>query len=298
MKVCILISTFEKFRRLAEWTARRMDLEWKDHPPIFYAGLDADGGASLGFHGESSDWMSVNRDAVMRLRDCGYTHAYLILDDHPPVGRCSEEFLNEELPRLAVELDAAYIGLLGYGQHHPLEGKRLGRNHASLERSNPDYRWKFSLHPGLWKLDSLERILNSRMDLYQGKDRSPWNFERHRDSLEFSFQFPSFRVYGAKDATGGLPTRFKLLTEAIRRFFADCALFVAKAKGGQVARDKEEVRLHWLYGHYLGAYPLFWSGCMRQGRINADFETWVQCHGNSRIQSDWERARADCFLDG
>jgi hypothetical protein len=298
MKTCILISTFEKYRRLAEWTARRIDLEWKNHPPIYYAGLDADGVSSLGFDGNSSDWMSVNRDAVMRLRERGYTHTYLILDDHPPVGRCHESFLNEQLPRLAVELDASYIGLLGYGQHRPLEGKRLGRNHASLERSNPDYRWKFSLHPGLWKLDSLERILNARMALYRGKDRSPWNFERHRDSLEFSLQFPSFRVRGSNVLAEGILMRGKLLNEAMGRFFADCALFLAKKRGGQVARDEEEIRLHWLYGHYQGAYPMFWSGCMRQGRINKDFETWVRHQGNSLIQSDWERARADCFLDG
>ena len=298
MKVCILISTFEKFRRLAEWTAGRIEVEWQNHPPVFYAGLDAGGGSSLGFRGESSDWMSVNRDAVIRLRELGYTHAYLILDDHPPVGRCHDGFLNEELPRLAVELDASYIGLLGYGQHRPLEGKRLGRKYASLERSNPDYRWKFSLHPGLWKLDALERVLNSRMALYQGKDRSPWNFERHRDSLEFSLQFPSFRVRGSNVLAGGILMRGKLLNEAMVRFLADCALFLAKKRGGQVARDKQEIRLHWLYGHYQGAYPLFWSGCMRQGRINKDFETWVQRHGNSRIQSDWELARTDCFLDG
>ena len=298
MKVCILISTFEKYRRLAEWTARRIDLEWKNHPPIYYAGLLADGGACLGFHGESSDWMSVNRDAVICLRELGYTHAYLILDDHPPVGRCHEGFLNEELPRLAVELDASYIGLLGYGQHRPLEGKRLGRKYAGLEQSNPDYRWKFSLHPGLWKLDSLERILSARMDHYQGKDRSPWNFERHRDSLEFSLQFPSFRVCGENDITGGIATHCKLLREAIGRFFADCTLFLAKKRGGQVARDQEEVRLHWLYGHYQGPYPMYWSGCMRQGRINKDFEKWVRYHGNFLIRSDWERARADCFLDG
>lgn len=298
MKTCILISTFQKYRRLAEWTAHRIDSEWKDHPPVFYAGLDADSDASLGFHGESSDWMSVNRDAVMRLQEKGYTHAYLILDDHPPVGRCHEGFLNEELPRLAVDLDAAYIGLLGYGQHRPLEGRRLGRNHARLEQSNPDYRWKFSLHPGLWKLDALERVLNSRMELYTGKARSPWNFERHRDSLEFSLQFPSFRVHGANDAAGGFLMRFKLLTEAITRFFADCTLFVAKQRGGQVAREKEEVRLNWLYGHYQGPYPMFWSGCMRQGGINKDFEGWVRYQGTPRVQSDWERVRADCFLDG
>lgn len=298
MKVCILISTFEKYRCLAEWTAGRIRVEWKDHPPVFFAGLDIDGGSSLGFHGESSDWMSVNRDAVLRLMEKGYTYAYLILDDHPPVGRCHEGFLNEELPRLATELDAAYIGLLGYGQHRPLEGMRLGPNHAGLERSNPDYRWKFSLHPGLWNLESLERILRTRIDLYAGKERSPWNFERHRDTQEFSILFPSFRVHGASRSAGGSIARDSMVADAVRRFLADCVLFLVRHTGGQVARDAMEIRLHWLYGHYQGPYPMFWSGCMRQGKVNKDFERWVRSHGNALIREDWERAKADCFLEG
>lgn len=298
MKACILISTFEKFRRLAEWTAGRIEVEWENHPPVFYAGLDADGGSSLGFRGESSDWMSVNRDAVIRLLEKGYTHAYLILDDHPPVGRCHEGFLNEELPRLAVELDSAYIGLLGYGQHRPMEGRRLGLNHAGLERSNLDYRWKFSLHPGLWKLDALERVLNSRMDLYQGKDRTPWNFERHRDDREFTEQFPSFRIDGASCSTGGIVCVSSLFGDAFRRFIADCALFLAKHRGGQALRDAMEIRLHWVFGRYQGPYPMFWSGCMRQGKVNHDFEKWVQTHGSSRLQTAWARAKAECFLEG
>jgi len=298
MRTCILISTFEKCRRLAEWTAHRIESEWKDHPPVFYAGLDADCDASLGFHGESSDWMSVNRDAVMRLQEKGYTHAYLVLDDHPPVGRCHEVFLNEELPRLAVELNSAYIGLLGYGQHRPLEGRRLGLNHARLERSNPDYRWKFSLHPGLWKLESLEQILKSRMDLYHGKNRTPWNFERQRDDRDFAERFPSFRIDGASCSTGGIVCAGSLLADAFQRFIADCVLFLAKHRGGQPLRDAMEIRLHWVFGRYQGPYPMFWSGCMRKGKVNQDFEKWVQTHGSPRIQADWARAKTECFLEG
>lgn len=298
MKTCILISTFEKYRRLAEWTARRIRVEWGDHPPIFYAGLDADGGASLGFAGDSSDWMSVNLDAVMILREKGFTHCYLVLDDHPPVGPCNDLFLNEELPRIADNLGAAYVGLLGYGQHRRIEGSKLGREHAALEQSDPDYRWKFSLHPGLWKLESLERILRARMDLYNGEERSPWNFERHRDDREFSERFPSFRIHGASRSAEGFAGRLALVADTFRRFVADCALFLARHTGGKASRDALEIRLHWLYGRYQGPYPMFWSGCMRQGKVNRDFQKWVASHGNSGIRSDWERAKADCFLEG
>ena len=297
IKTCILISTFEKYRRLAEWTGERIDLEWKNHPPIFYAGLEIDGGRSLGFHGESSDWMSVNLDAVMRLQQKGYTHAYLVLDDHPPVGRCNEWFLNEELPRLAFQLDASYIGLLGYGQHRDCEGEILGRGAAHLEKSSLDYRWRFSLHPGLWKLASLEDILRSRMDLYHGRERSPWNFERHRDDPEFSRRFGSYRVHGTCSLAGGGGSLLGIAVEAIQRFIVDCILYAAKATGGKAVRDAVEIRSMWLYGHYEGPYPIFWSGCMRQGRVNQDFERWVARYGENVLRSSWNRVKADCLLD-
>jgi hypothetical protein len=297
MKTCILISTFEKYRRMAVWTAHCIDREWRDHPPVFYAGLDADGEGSLGFQGDSSDWMSVNLDGVTRLKKRGYTHAYLILDDHPPVGRCNEKYLNEELPRLASELDAAYIGLLGYGQHREREGEILGKEFSLLEKSALDYRWKFSLHPGLWKLDSLEDILRARMDLYHGRERSPWSFERHRDGLEFSRMFRSYRVHGASSAVGGLLSKLGIAAEACRRFAADCALFVAKITGGKAARDAAEIRRMWLYGHYQGPYPIFWSGCMRQGRVNRDFEKWVSRYGKLELESSWNEVKTDCFLE-
>jgi len=298
VRTCILISTFAKYQRLAQWTARRIDAEWKGHPPVFYAGLEADGVASLGFEGDSSDWMSVNLDAVMRLRGNGFTHAYLILDDHPPVGSCNHRFLNEELPKAAVNLGAAYIGLLGYGQHRRIEGQRVVSQGVVLERSNPNYRWKFSLHPGLWNLSLLEEILKARLDTYAGKDLSPWNFERHRDEREFSERFASFRVHGESHSIGGLAFRLEMIATGIRRFIADCALFLAKKSGGQKARDAAEVRHHWLYGLYQGPYPMFWSGCMRQGKVNPDFEKWVGRHGNSLIRSDWEQCKKDCFLEG
>jgi hypothetical protein len=282
---------------LAEWTAGRIEEEWKDHPPIFYAGLDADGGPSLGFHGEPSDWMSVNLDAVMRLQAKDYTHAYLILDDHPPVGRCNESFLNEELLRLASELDASYIGLLGYGQHRETKGDILGKEATHLEKSDLDYRWKFSLHPGLWKLASLESILRVRLDLYQGGGRSPWNFERHRDELEFSQRFGSYRVHGASSVAGGVLSKISIAVKACRRFVADCALFAAKATGGKAARDEAEIRSMWLYGHYQGPYPIFWSGCMRQGCVNQDFERWVTRYGSKNFQSSWNGVKADCSLE-
>jgi hypothetical protein len=89
-----------------------------------------------------------------------------------------------------------------------------------------------------------------------------------------------------------------MVADAVRRFSADCALFLAKNMGGQSSRDAMEIKLHWIYGRYHGPYPMFWSGCMRQGKVNRDFEKWVHSHGDQQLRSDWEGAKAECLLEG
>jgi len=296
---CLLISTFDRYERLARWTLGRIRREWEGNPPVFFAGLSRRDEESLGFDGDSSDWMSVNLQAVMRLREAGYTQCYLVLDDHPPVGRCHAEFLNRELPDLAARLHAAYIGLLGYGQHRPCEGKILEPEKAGLEHSLPTYRWKFSLHPGLWNLEDLQTLLECRMATYPPGQRSPWNFERHRDvpgnARVDSLAKRCFRIKGSSFVAPGSAARSTLAWESGLRFLADMDLFAAKVSRGQAARGSAERRRFWLFGHYLGPYPLYWSGCMQQGQPHADFDKWLNRLGPRELSSSWSAFKADCF---
>lgn len=296
---CILISTFDRCENLARWTLGRIDREWANHPPVFFAGLSRRDERSLGFDGDFSDWMGVNLQAVARLRASGYSHAYLILDDHPPVGRCHSGFLNDRLPELSVRLDAAYIGLLGYGQHRCREGEDLGRTFAHLEKTSPSYRWKFSLHPGLWNLGDLQTLLECRMEIYAQGQRTPWNFERHRDvpgDLRVdSIASRCFRVRGSSSLEPEFRSRGILTVESLFRFAADAELFAAKLAGGKIARDSAELRRLWMFGHYLGPYPIYWSGCVRQGKPHTDFEKWLASLGSNELVSSWNKARQDYF---
>ena len=296
---CILISTFDRCEKLARWTLGRIDSEWANHPPVFFAGLSRRDEQSLGFLGDSQDWMGVNLQAVQRLRESGYTHAYLILDDHPPVGCCHAGFLNDRLPALAERLGAAYVGLLGYGQHRLMEGEDLGPAFAHLEKTSPSYRWKFSLHPGLWNLGDLQTLLECRMETYPQGQRSPWNFERHRDvpgDLRVdSIASRCFRVRGSSSLDPELRSRGALLRDSLFRFAADTELFAAKLSGGKTARDAAQLRRLWMFGHYLGPYPIYWSGCMRQGKPHADFEKWLAGSGSNELVCSWNKAREDCF---
>ena len=296
----ILIATFDRYEALARWTAARIQLLWREHPRVFYSGLTSRDEGCLKFDGDSKDWMHVTLQAVRQLLDRGFKRVYLILDDHPPVGECQADYLNGRLPELSNRLGAAYIGLLGYGQHRRLEGEVLGRKDDFLEHSWPEYRWKFSLHPGLWNLEDLQTLLECRMETYPSGQRSPWNFERHRDlpgdTRVDSIARRCFRIRGSSSIAGGACARGTLVFESMLRLFADAELFAAKFSGGKPARDAAELRRFWMFGHYLGPYPIFWSGCMRQGKPHADFEKWLARFGPRELRASWRTARGECFL--
>lgn len=286
----ILVSTFDRYEPLARWTVGRIHKEWPEHPPIFSSGLSCRTPESLGFEGDSKDWMSVTLQAVQALRSRGFSHSYLVLDDHPPVGKCHALFLNEKLPRLASQINAAHISLLGYGQHRKQEGLVERFDGTRLERLPSSYRWKFSLHPGLWNLADLQFLLEQRMSQYGEWERTPWNFERHRDLTNDPVTIlcgaRCHRVHGVESLVQAAPTR--LLREAWLRLEADVAMFLAKLTGGQRARTSVEQKTLWRFGHYAGPYPIYWSGCLRQGKVHADFEKWLARFGEDDARRDWD----------
>ena len=299
MKAAILISTFDRYETLARWTAAQVERQWSQHPPIFYSGLTGKDEQCLGFSGDEADWMSVTLHAVEQLQQRGFTHAYLILDDHPPVGPCHEEALNEVLPGLALKLHATYIGLLGYGQHRGLEGKILGRKCFFLEQSSIDYRWKFSLHPGLWNLKALHTLLLRRLEFYSGEERTAWMFEQHFDEPSdpkiFSLMQRSYRINGTPFLKKKGQMRMEMLFESVERFAAGIMLFKAKITGGSLACDAAEKKLCWRYGHYLGPYPLFWSGVMQQGKPNQDWERWLQGSSDRELEVSWSQVKQEIW---
>jgi len=291
--LCILISSCDKYRPLADLTRERLGRLWRNHPPVFFAGLEGLTPDYLGFEGDPRDWMSVNLQAMQRLRQMGYRQVYLILDDHPPLGRCHEKFLNELLPTKANELKAAYVGLLGHGQHRGFEGKLLTGAGLGLEHTAESYRWKFSLHPGLWSVDALIDLLELRMAQYQGRDRSPWNFERHRDvpgTLPPSLLGASYRVDGhAWDAESG--KFWKAPLHQLVQFGFDLALFAVRLTCGGEKREAMSAR--WLapYSYYRGPYPLFWSGIMRQGTWNPDLGAYLRWSGAEGLRDELTAVR-------
>lgn len=272
MKTAILISSCPKNFELARWTAVVIDRWWAGHPPFFFSGSEA--GGSLGelvMRSDGRDWMAMTRDAVADLREMGYSHVYLILDDHPPMGRCNAGFLNRELPAAAERLGAAYVGLLGYGQHRERTGTTLGASDLFLQRLPRDFRWRFSLHPAYWSIEALETVLSVRMSQYPEDGHTPWNFERHRDERDVPARIPDsvaggvYRICGARFDTAPGRLRRSLMQRVIHGFF-DGALFLTRLLRGSAVRQEMSARWLWAYSYYRGPYPLFWGGVMMQGK--------------------------------
>ncbi|MBJ7390094.1 MAG: hypothetical protein JHC85_00920 [Chthoniobacterales bacterium] len=279
---CILISTCKRYRPVAEWTASRIAREWENHPPLRYAGLH-----------DTRDWMAVNLDAVDKVLKEGFRWLYLVLDDHPPVGPCNGSALNNELPRLAAELEAVNIGLLGWGQRREREGTVLGETYAKLLRNEASFRWKFSLHPSLWHADSLRELLEIRSAQFPVSERTPWNFERHRDGAQGPvgkrLLENTYRVHG-----GAMSTNGALGAEAARQtglLCYDIYRFALRILRGQRARNEFDRKNLWLYCYYRGPYPILWSGAMRQGVPSGDFENFLRFTRRTELRRGWDKVK-------
>ena len=281
-EVCILLLTCDRYRPVAEWTKHRIAADWASHPPLFVHGL-----------GDERDWMTVARDGVgARIAD-GFRWIYLVLDDHPPVGKCNAEALNSLLPQLARRLDAANVCLLGWGQRREKEGEVISARDGALRRNDVSFRWKFSLHPSLWNAEKLHELLGIRLAQFSGKERTAWNFERHRDQpggpVGSDLLANTYRVHGARMAAPGSVTFEFLRQPALLGL--DLFRFVLRVAGGQSRRDRFDRDNLWLYHYYRGPYPILWSGSMRQGAPSRDFENFLRFTGRSRLMREWKEVK-------
>lgn len=279
---CILLSTCDRYRPVAEWTESLVDRQWRDHPPLRRWGL-----------GDDRDWMTVTRDGVAAMQQEGFRWIYLVLDDHPPVGPCQAGALNQTLPALAEKLQAVNIGLLGWGQRRGCEGVRSGRADGFLLRNDPGYRWKFSLHPALWSAEKLRELLEIRLGQFEPSARTPWNFERHHDApdgpVSDELLSGTYRVDGNALAVGSR-SQDALVREPLL-FAFDIWRFFLRILQGQAKRDAFDRDHLWLYHYYRGPYPILWSGAVRGGQPSRDFENFLRFSGRRHMLAEWRTVR-------
>lgn len=266
----ILMSSCDRYERIAQLTTTLISRFWDPHPPIALCGLSRPAEGRLALKSDPADWMSVARDAVDDLLAAGAHCCYVVLDDHPPLARCHVAHLNHTLPRLMGELDAACISMNGWGpgrEGRRPAGERLDGNRYHIERLPRDYRWSFTLHPGLWNLEALRALLTVLIDSLPAEQRSPWRFERESvrvaESLPAKTARDSYRVCG-RDMTASRARWVMHLAalgglRAMRR--------ATRVTGGSLHKAFDR-RVELLGQYYEGPYPLYWSGAVQAGRPN------------------------------
>jgi hypothetical protein len=268
LSTCILLSTCQKYLALAEFTRARIGESWKDAPPLRVCGL-AEGPDALPLRDDPRNWMKVTRSACEDLLREGFTQAYVILDDHPPLGTCHATHLNETIPAMMEELGAVSIALSGWGQgREPMGTPRKWRD-WELDRCKVTNLWKFPLHPALWRIDSLRQILDHLIATLPEQEQTPWAFERKGGApdsgLPESLTTHSYRIEGRVKAAKKYPSKFDWFKSA-----TDAYRYVVRKIGGDPARAALDKQILGVHHYYHGPYPLIWSGVMRKGEINTN----------------------------
>ncbi len=286
MKVCVLISTFERYRVLAEFTERRIREYWAKVPEIRYAGL-ADHAAGLELRDDPRNWMRVTRSACDDLMADGFDAAYVILDDHPPMDRCFARHLNRTIPRMMADLDAVSVSLSGWGQGREVYGTKVKSEGFTLDRCGKDAEWKYTLHPTLWRLADLREILDRLIAILPEAEQNPWAFERRGGApdvdLPERLKTGCYRVEGRALALKPCARKLRVL-----RVMTDLYRYGIRRLMGDLARDAVDGELMGVHHAYNGPYPLFWSGILRKGKLNPDFLFYLKLTGRTYWLHDLE----------
>lgn len=283
MSVCILVSTCDKYIPLAELTIALLDKRWAEHPPVFICGVSkkvASDMTVLPLQNDYKDWIGIIESAAHCLLEQGYQKCYLILDDHPPLATCNERILNDTLPSLMTSLGAVYIGLYGWDQGTVSLGEIMSKKNLRLQRQSDLFTWRFSLHPALWDIKTLEELAKVLPPI-QGDiaSRSAWAFERRSGdtkNMEITSRWNrrSYRIFGA----GMLKGVFGLMRGILKHQYhilLNFLLFAVKETFGASAQEKLVARTLAGRLYYDGPYPLYWSGVMQKGRVNGEFERFM-----------------------
>ena len=250
----ILIQTFPKYKELAFYTKSKIEQFWERHPRIYLCGCVGSHDAGwLECSNEKASWIRTLLLATIELEEKGVKTIYLILDDHPPAGKCNASFLNETLPQWMIETGATNIGLRGKGQLTKIPTQK-GPHHGLLKEL-VTYRGIFSLHPSLWNVQALRRICEELILHLDEESQTPWLFEKRGPTLpalEPEIKSNTFVIDGAKFTRRKFRLYLKRLIYFSTRPFN---LNLNEAICG-------------LWTLYEGPYPVLFGGLMRGGVIN------------------------------
>jgi len=289
-KIPILMPTAPRYLPLARWTCGQIARFWPGHPEIIICGAEGDP-RCLPLQDDPADWMRIVARACEDLITRGLNQVYLILDDHPPIARCNQEVLVQVMPEMADELDATTILSVGYGPLIRQKGTIASWRSYHPERLPMDAVFKLSLHPALWNLERLHKILTHLIAHLPAEDHNPWAFERigsdpdlgavRREWLE-----SCWRV-GAMETSTPEAAALHDWKDRGQRGWRRLQAIIGKTASASQATDP-------LRHPRVGPYPCFWSGVMKKGKINPDYLTYAAIKKRTELTNGLEEAFSQC----
>ena len=274
--LAVLMPTAPQYLGLAQWTCGRIPRFWPAHPPIYFCGALGDV-RSLRLRDDPQDWMRVVASACADLLSDGFRQVYLVLDDHPPISECNADFLGGVLPRMLQTTDATSCLAVGPGPVLKRKGSFQKIDKFFFEKLPLNEPWKLPLHPALWNLEKLYAILEHLIRHLPDSQHHPWAFERLGSSPKESglckeWLDGCWRVDGMRAAT---PEAKGLHNwrDVAERLILRASSIALRSVGGPVEIYKS--RIAFLWHPRIGAYPCFWSGVMKKGRLNIDYLTYA-----------------------
>ena len=277
-RIAILMCTCESYTEVARSTCDLIDIFWQEHPEVFIlGGKKFNDRYRIPFSCDEKDWIGMTSEAVSWLEKQGYGYCYLILDDHPPIGKCNADFLNYVLPELSQKCRATHVALAGWDQFQPKDGTIVSVGSHRMMKNNESYKWKFDLHPGFWNLSDLGKILKQVMNA-SPRVFSAREFEGISGSgdlhLPAHFLSATYKIEGDCNVIGQNWFQHWLKRRTI--LYTLHALRLLARLGGQTLLsridDKTEV-----YTQYInGPYPIYWSGVIKKGSLNTNFLKFVE----------------------
>ena len=269
---CILISAFEGYVPAAELSRRLLDRYWAGHPPVWFCGAAIDRPDALPVRHAPGDWMAGVRNAMTDLEEQGFDRVYLLMADLGPIAECHSEHLNRTIPNWMDELGATYISIRGWDHRRSSAGPTLGGRYLRLQQQDADYRWRFALHPALWRTEVLARILDILMARFA--DHSAWSCEIEAgnlyEELPKGWNERTFRVCGRLMATPPIPRVERMIRHGIDSFArnADRLVNGVGPKGPSTLGRLTEKLLRTKAVYYQGPYPIYFQGFFERGKVN------------------------------
>lgn len=277
MNLGILVPVWRDYQWIAPILHETLDRWWPSHPGMWFCGLSDPLGLPafpLEPGTDRSNWTQVLLGGVRNMRALGIEKAYLILEEHIPLGPCHEEHLNRTLPALMDELSASYLSLMGWdNRRYSSRSPVLDPARYQLKHLTGEIDSRFHLHPALWDLEVLETCC--RLALRDSAaNGSAWHFEkacsRSEAALSVAAKSGCYQIRASRLAWQR-PSRTAEILAPVERFvFHKLMALYPWIKNPRAARaflrcvPFDDVFCN-------GPYPMFYSGIMAKGGMNRFF---------------------------